>query len=177
MLHQILPRSSNGRSPGCYPGDPGSNPGRGANSPRSSSGKDPPALNRQTGVRVSVAAPASNAHVAQQDKAPGCGPGRCRFESCRVLQYQCRLVVRLRLPTPRMRVRFLPLVPIRQRVGEPGRPCLPWKQEIGGSNPPALTNRPRSSADQSGRLLNGGSGVRLTPRAPRIPQFGWLAER
>ena len=27
-----------------------------------------------------------------------------------------------------------------QRVGEPGRPCLPWKQEIGGSNPPTLTN-------------------------------------
>jgi hypothetical protein len=27
-----------------------------------------------------------------------------------------------------------------QRVGEPGRPCLPRTQEIGGSNPPALTN-------------------------------------
>src|SRR5207302_808707 len=26
-----------------------------------------------------------------------------------------------------------------QRVGEPGRPCLPWKQEIGGSNPSTLT--------------------------------------
>ena len=27
-----------------------------------------------------------------------------------------------------------------QSVGEPGRPCLPWKQETGGSNPPTLTN-------------------------------------
>ena len=33
-----------------------------------------------------------------------------------------------------------------QRVGESGRPCLPWKQEIGGSNPPALTICPRCSA-------------------------------
>jgi hypothetical protein len=54
----------------------------------------------------------------------------------------------------------------QQRVGEPGRPCLPWKQEIGGSNPPTLTICPRSSADESGRFLNGASGVRLTPRAP-----------
>jgi hypothetical protein len=29
--------------------------------------------------------------------------------------------------------------PIHQGVGEPGRPCLPWKQETGGSNPAALT--------------------------------------
>lgn len=27
----------------------------------------------------------------------------------------------------------------RQGVGEFGRPCLPWKQEIAGSNPAALT--------------------------------------
>src|SRR5262245_2178773 len=58
-----------------------------------------------------------------------------------------------------------------QRVGEPGRPCLAWNQEIGGSNPPALTNCPRSSADESGRLLNGGSGVQFTPRAPTSD--GW----
>ena len=37
-------------------------------------------------------------------------------------------------------VRVLPRAPIHQGVGEPGRPCLPWKQETGGSNPPALTN-------------------------------------
>src|SRR5262249_48707179 len=37
---------------------------------------------------------------------------------------------------------------------------------------------PRSSADESGRLLNGGSGVRFTPRAPRnSTKDGWLAER
>jgi hypothetical protein len=29
-----------------------------------------------------------------------------------------------------------------QRVGELGRPCLAWNQEIGGSNPPTLTNLP-----------------------------------
>lgn len=28
----------------------------------------------------------------------------------------------------------------KQRVGEPGRPYLPWKQGIGGSNPPTLTS-------------------------------------
>jgi hypothetical protein len=65
-----------------------------------------------------------------------------------------------------VQVRVLPCAPVNQRVGEPGRPCLPWKQEIGGSNPPTLTICPRSSADESGRLLSGGSGVRFTPRAP-----------
>jgi hypothetical protein len=41
-----------------------------------------------------------------------------------------------------MELRYLPnaYCPTQQRVGEPGRPCLPWKQEIGGSNPPTLTN-------------------------------------
>jgi hypothetical protein len=53
-----------------------------------------------------------------------------------------------------------------QRVGELGRPCLLRTQEIGDSNPPALTNCPRSSADQSGRLLSGGSDVQVIPRAP-----------
>jgi hypothetical protein len=37
-------------------------------------------------------------------------------------------------------VRVLPCAPIHQGVVEPGRSCLPWKQETGGSNPPALTN-------------------------------------
>src|SRR5262249_11487545 len=58
-----------------------------------------------------------------------------------------------------------------QHVGEPGRPCLAWNQEIGGSNPPALTNWPRSSADESGRLLNGGSGLQFTP-GPRPRMVG-----
>ena len=39
-LHQIFPDHPIGRSPGCYPGDPGSSPGRGANSPRSSNWRD-----------------------------------------------------------------------------------------------------------------------------------------
>jgi hypothetical protein len=57
---KFFPRSSNGRSPGCYPGDPGSNPGRGANSPRSSNWPGHSVLNRTIGVQVSVAAPATH---------------------------------------------------------------------------------------------------------------------
>ena len=49
--------------------------------------------------------------------------GACRFDSCRGRQYQ--------------------------RVGESGRPYLPWKQGIGGSNPPTLTNH-RALAEWSG---------------------------
>lgn len=32
-----------------------------------------------------------------------------------------------------------------QRVGEFGRPYLPWKQGIAGSNPAALTNTQRTT--------------------------------
>ena len=46
-------------------------------------------------------------------------------------------------------VRVLPCAPIHQGVGEPGRPCLPWKQETGGSNPPALTILPVSSVGRA----------------------------
>ena len=42
-----------------------------------------------------------------------------------------------------------------QRVGEPGRPCLPRTQEIGGSNPPALTNSALTAARD-----------RVVPRTP-----------
>ena len=105
--------------------------------PRSSSGKDTPALNRQTGVRISVAAP--YAHVAQLDKAPGCGPGRCRFESCRV-HHSCEQDSRFGLRARTPMIAPAEAILLDQRVGEPGRPCLPWKQEIGGSNPPTLTN-------------------------------------
>ena len=49
-----------------------------------------------------------------------------------------------------MEVRILPCAPLHQGVGEPGRPCLPWKQETGGSNPPTLTNlMPVSSAGRA----------------------------
>ena len=87
--------------------------------------------------------PLSYAHVAQLDKAPDYESGRCRFESCRVHQIQ--------------------------RVGEPGRPCLPWKQEIGGSNPPTLTNELVASRQFGNR----------TSACPdcRLPNYGWLAER
>src|SRR5215813_7891651 len=60
---KLIPRSSNGRSPGCYPGDPGSSPGRGASLPRSSGGQDMPVLSRQTGVPVSVAAPITHTYL------------------------------------------------------------------------------------------------------------------
>jgi hypothetical protein len=46
-------------------------------------------------------------------------------------------------------VRVLPCAPIHQGVGEPGRPCLPWKQKTGGSNPPALTILPVSSVGRA----------------------------
>ena len=65
---------------------------------------------------------------------------------------------KLRLKTARATTRECKLPAIRkprQGVGEPGRPCLPWKQETGGSNPPALTKRrlsfrkPRSGCPES----------------------------
>ena len=43
-----------------------------------------------------------------------------------------------------------------QRVGESGRPYLPWKQGIGGSNPPALTNsRSAATAAVNGACAEG----------------------
>ena len=113
-------------------------------SPRSSSGKDTPALSRQTEVRVSRRG-TNSAHGAQWTKRLVADQGGA-------------------VSSPAVCSNL-------QRVGEPGRPCLVWNQEIGGSNPPTLTNCPRSTADESGRLLNGGSGVQFTPRAPTSD--GW----
>ena len=48
-----------------------------------------------------------------------------------------------------MQVRVLPCAPVNQRVGEPGRPCLPWKQEIGGSNPSTLTTTLKNKQERS----------------------------
>ena len=81
---------------------------------------------------------ASNAHVAQLDKAPDYESGRCRFESCRVL-HSCEQDSRFGLRAHPHESALAEATLLEQRVGEPGRPCLPWKQEIGGSNPPALT--------------------------------------
>ena len=67
-----------------------------------------------------------------------------------------------------MEVRVLPCAPIHQGVGEPGRPCLPWKQETGGSNPPTLTillpigQMPEwlgSALQKRPRRFNSGSGL------------------
>jgi hypothetical protein len=44
-----------------------------------------------------------------------------------------------------------------QRVGEPGRPCLPWKQEIGGSNPSTLTT---TLEERTGALHERHQGLR-----------------
>jgi hypothetical protein len=60
-------------------------------------------------------------------------------------------------------VRVLPCAPVHQGVGEPGRPCLPWKQETGGSNPPTLTNSglqapvARAERHRSSKSANAGS--------------------
>jgi hypothetical protein len=60
-----------------------------------------------------------------------------------------------------------------QRVGEPGRLYLPWKQGIGGSNPPALTMRPLITQISAAGVnvaiqVNAGS---LHGRAPRRSVF------
>lgn len=44
-----------------------------------------------------------------------------------------------------------------QRVGEPGRPHLPWKQGIGGSNPPTLTIIARGPIGQATDSVQTGS--------------------
>jgi hypothetical protein len=45
---------------------------------------------------------------------------------------------------------------IQQGVREPGRPRLPWKQQIGSSNPPTLTKfKQRESAPMTGFKIFG----------------------
>jgi hypothetical protein len=63
-----------------------------------------------------------HARVAQLDGARDCGSRGCRFESCRERQQ-------------------LQSTHILRETGHRGAwsPCLPWKEESGGSNPPALT--------------------------------------
>ena len=111
-----------------------------------------------------------DAHVAQLARAPDYGSGGCRFESCRVLHFaqdsRFGLLARSgeRVPAE--------ATLLDQRVGEPGRPCLPWKQEISGSNPPTLTNcswfaqRLRAAAFQAaGRVFKSSARASL--------QDGW----
>ncbi len=75
----------------------------------------------------------------------------------------CRLVRKVtRLGRERSLVQIQPHRP--QGVGELGRPHLPWKQEIGGSNPPTLTS-PISLA--AGRCpLKAETGVQVPYRVP-----------
>jgi hypothetical protein len=54
-----------------------------------------------------------------------------------------------------MQVRILPGRPFHQGVGELACPRLPWKQETGGWNPPALTNRARF-VEACPRILDSG---------------------
>lgn len=68
-----------------------------------------------------------------------------------------------------MQVRVLSRAPILQRVGEPGRPCLPWKQEIGGSNPPALTNLRSSSVGRAADSDSAGRGFKAFLRSQIRP--------
>ena len=56
-----------------------------------------------------------------------------------------------------------------QRVGEPGRPHLPWKQGIGGSNPSTLTifaRWPIGEATDSEYVQTGSIPVRAADLAP-----------
>jgi hypothetical protein len=55
-----------------------------------------------------------------------------------------------------------------QRVGEAGRPCLAWNQEIGGSNPPTLTNTRDSSGCERPPLKNRNRNFALTGRVSAL---------
>lgn len=70
-------------------------------------------------------------------------------------------------------VRVLPCAPIHQGVGEPGRPCLPWKQETGGSNPPALTNCPLAQLVER-RSLKADAAVQVRDGLPIDQMPEWL---
>ena len=66
-----------------------------------------------------------------------------------------------------MQVRLLPGRPFCQGVGESARPRLPWKQEIGGWNPPALTNS--ALVQRNGRpALNRETLVRSQEALPNV---------
>ena len=57
----------------------------------------------------------------------------------------------------------------QQRAGEPGRPYLPWKQGIGGSNPLTLTiiaRWPSGQATDSESVQTGSIPVRAANSAP-----------
>ena len=64
-------------------------------------------------------------------------------------------------------------------VGEPGRPRLPWKQEIGGSNPLTLTNSRRPAGQSTDAWWRNGNAAvckiamsRFDP-GPRIQSYSW----
>jgi hypothetical protein len=109
-----------------------------------------PAVNRSIQVRVLVGEPACRARLV----ASTCrfSAGRPEFESPSRHQARTRsstgqsswLRTREVQSLPRRRPGFesCRVRQSNQRVGEPGRPCQPWKQEIGGSNPSTLTNLP-----------------------------------
>ena len=124
----------------------------------------------------------SNAHVAQLDKAPDYESGRCRFESCRVLQSSACRGAWSSLPALEAGDRWFKSIHADHTTQEEQEGVIatsrstastspmghPYKDESGAR---ALWHCPRSSADESGRLLNGGSGVQVTPRAPNSD--GW----
>jgi hypothetical protein len=73
-------------------------------------------------------------------RTPGSQPGNRGFKSRR--RYQCarsKIGQSATLRKWTVEVRVFPCAPNQQGIGEPGRPCLPWKEEIDGSNPSALT--------------------------------------
>ena len=76
----------------------------------------------------------------RQDTSPSSWETRVRIPSAAPICARSKTGQCAGLRIRAVEVRVLPCAPIHQGVGEPGRPCLPWKQETGGSNPPTLTN-------------------------------------
>ncbi len=157
-----------------------------------------PVVNRPIQVQVLVGEPIHKRRDRLVARTRRLSTGRPEFESPsrhhRCTRSSIGLNTSLRIR--RMQVRVLPCAPfceqdsrfgllarsgervpaeatlLDQRVGEPGRPCLPWKQEISGSNPPTLTNcswfaqRLRAAAFQAaGRVFKSSARASL--------QDGW----
>ena len=85
----------------------------------------------------------------RQDTSPSSWETRVRIPSAAPICARSKTGQCAGLRIRAVEVRVLPCAPIHQGVGEPGRPCLPWKQETGGSNPPALTILPVSSVGRA----------------------------
>src|ERR1700730_11016016 len=125
----------------------------------------------------------------RQDTSPSSWETRVQIPSAAPICARSKIGQCAGLRIRAVEVRVLPCAPIHQGVGEPGRPCLPWKQETGGSNPPALTNlmplaqsverrslkadvrgsSPRSANRPDARVVRERSAKAPTPPLPQPP--------